>query len=251
MAAKLEQLAKECQDKYPQIADGLTNLAKTARQLGAPESFSGEAPVEKQAIETLEAVKIYPEISLEAEWNRQAQNLAKLFAKELKFNTPGEYVATLPEFEPQPENWKGRLDTSVLVETRISLKRQCELVGINYVSDGLRKTDWNKKLKGYTTPQAPYAAWLEDGGNNLNKKPENVKENLKTDELGGTELEGIALYISNPKILEHHYLDLPGTTDGSGYSACLRLWGGRPKLHCRWTDNAPPRFGSVVRGRQK
>lgn len=44
MAANLERLAKEWQDKYPQIASGLNDLAKTARKLGAPESFSAQTP---------------------------------------------------------------------------------------------------------------------------------------------------------------------------------------------------------------
>lgn len=49
MAARLEQLAREWQDKYPQIAKGLDNLAKTARQLGAPESFSAAKTVTPEA----------------------------------------------------------------------------------------------------------------------------------------------------------------------------------------------------------
>lgn len=208
-------------------------------------------PVEKQVVKTAETIKIYPEISLEEEWKRQAQKLAGFFAKELEFKTPEEYIATLPEFEPQPENWKGRLDTPVLVETRISVKRQCEIAGIQYLSDGLNKTDWNKKRKDYKTPTCPYKAWLDDGRNHMDRKPSDARSNLKVDELSGTELEGVALYISNPKILEHHYLDLPGTAVGPDRTACLRLWGGRPELDCYLVVNAHPKFGSVVRGRQK
>lgn len=213
-----------------------------------------KASIEEQAAKTPETVKIYPEISLEEEWNRQAQNLARLFAKELKFKTFEEYIATLPKFEPQPKSFEGRLDTPVLVETRISIERQCGLAGIQYASDGLRKIAWNEKLRGYTPPQVPYATWLEDGRNNLNKKPKDVRKNLKKeDELGGTELDGIALLISNPKILEDHNLDLPGTSVEfeSDVVACLDLWGGQPRLGCRRVDEENPMFGSVVRGRQK
>lgn len=231
------------------LADVIAGIHKL---LGSDIPFPSVAtPVEKQVVKPAETIRIYPEIPLEAEWNRQAQNLAGLFAKELGFKTPEEYVATLPKFESQPENWKGRLDTPVLVETRISTERQCELAGINYASDGLRKADWNKELKGYKTPDAPYATWLDDGRNHMNIKPRDVRKNLRADELGGTELDGIALYISDPKILKHHYLDLPGTAVESDYAAYLDLWLGRPRLCCRLVVSTDPGFGSVVRGRQK
>lgn len=258
MAANLERLAQEFkQAGHPEVADGASALARLARKLKAPENFltvpalNTSVAVEMQAAAAPETVKIYPEISLEEEWNRQAQNLARFFAKELKFETSEGYIATLPKFEPQPKKWEGRLDTPVLIETRISPKRQCELVGIQYVSDDLEKTDWNEILKNYTTPKVPYTSWLEDGRNNLKKKPENVRKNLGADEFGGTELEGIALYISNPKILEHHFLDLPGTSVGSFDASSLILWDGQPRLFYVWVGFAGPRFGSVVRGKQR
>lgn len=195
-----------------------------------------------------EAVKIYPEISFEQEWDRQAQNLARLFAKELKFNTPEEYIATLPKFKPQPENFKGRLDTPVLIETRITPQRQCELVGIEYALNRFDGGKWEKD------PKDPCAVWLGDGRSNLNKKSEDVRKNLKDDECGGTEFDGIALYIFNLEILEHHFLDLPGVTPvNSVSSACLdlRLRDGRPTLRWNWVNFPRTRSGSVVRGRQK
>ena len=211
----------------------------------------GTVPVEKQAIKTSETRKIYPEISLEEEWQRQTQGFIRLGFHTKLGLTEENYSRRFPKFTPQPENFKGRLDAPVLVETRISPEDQCKLAGIQYVLGGLAKRDWNEKRKDYTTPKAPYAAWLEDGGNNLGKKPEDVRKNLKDDEIAGTELDGIALYISNPKILEHHSLDLPGTSVGSDRAASLRLWRGRPRLSYSWIDDAFPKFGSVVRGRQK
>ncbi|MEK7450435.1 MAG: hypothetical protein AAB662_00685 [Patescibacteria group bacterium] len=210
-------------------------------------------PVEKPAVKTpeIQAIKLYPEISLTEEWSRQAQNLARLFAKELKFKIPEEYIATLPKFEPQPKDWKGRLDAPVIVETRISPSRQAELAGIQYALDGLNKTDWNQNLKGYITPTAPYAAWLDDGRNHMNEKVEDVRSNLESDEIAGTDFDGIALHIPNPRILKHHFLDLPGTAVGSDCAVFLDLWGGRPKLSYDFVGHAGPGFGSVVRGRQK
>jgi len=192
-----------------------------------------------------------PEISLEIEWNRQAQNLAGFFAKELKFKTPEGYITTLPKFEPQPENWKGRLDTPVIVETRIRPERQAQLVGMYYFLIEGTKTDWNKEIKNYLIPNAPYAAWLEDGRNNRNRRPKDVRRNLKPDEIAGTELDGIALYISNPKILGYHFLDLPGTSIGSDHTAMLTVSSGKTVMSHSSTEEATPFFGSVIRGRQK
>lgn len=199
-----------------------------------------------------ETVKVYPELSLEQEWQRQAQRFIDLgFHTELGFKTPEEYTATLPKFEAQPKEWKGRLDTPVIVETRVTPERQAKLAGLQYFLGGLNKADWNQKLKDYTSPEPPYAAWLDDGRNHMNKSVKEVRENLKADELAGTEFDGIALYVSNPKILEHHFMDLPGTSVGSGGAACLRLWSVEPKVYYYFVSHAGPVYGSVVRGRQK
>lgn len=200
----------------------------------------------------VETIKVYSEISLQEERIRQIQGFIKFGFHTKLGKTEEEYAERFPEFTPEPKRYKEGLGIApVLVETGISPKDQCELAGIEYVSGGLNRVDWNEARKNYVTPKAPYAAWLEDGRNNLNKKPTDVRKNLKADEFGGTELEGIALYISNPKILEHHFLDLPGTTVGSDGSACLFLWLGRPELSYDFADGASPGFGSVVRGSQK
>lgn len=208
-----------------------------------------QEPPEEEAVR-VETVKIYPELSLEEEWQRQIQGFIKLgFHTELG-QTEDEYAKRFPKFTSQPESFKGRLDTPVLVETEIDPKLQCELAEVGYILGGLIKTDLNKNLlENYTTPEAPYAAWLEDGRNNINKKPKDIRKNLKDDEIAGTELDGITLYISNPKILEDHFLDLPGTAFGFAGSACLGLRDGRPDMSYRWVDDALPEFGSVVRGR--
>lgn len=214
---------------------------------GLPDARKADKPQPLRA----ETVKVYPEISLEEEWQRQIEGFIRLgFHTELG-KTEKEYAKRFPRFTSQPDTFKGRFDTPVLVETEISPERQCELAGIQYFLDGLDKTDWNENRKNYTAPEAPYPAWLNDGRDNRNKKPEDVRKKLKDDEIAGTEYDGIALYISNPEILKHHFLDLPGTTVGSDRAAYLSLWHGRPRLHRRWGGLADPRWGSMVRGRQK
>ena len=243
MAANLERLAKEWAEKgYPQMEEYLNAGAKKARQLGAPESFS----VESQLAKT-ETIKIYPEISLEEEWNRQSQNLAALFVKELGL-TNEQYIASLPKFELQPKEYKGRLDIPVIVETRVPLEKMLKLVGINkYFNVGLIK-EWEKDK--FETPKTPYTTWLNDSSINLNKSVDTVRKGLKSDERGGTVFDGIALYLRDPKILEHHFLDLPGSQVVSGRAPYLNRWNEQPRLNHFWTAHASPNGGSVVAGRK-
>jgi hypothetical protein len=126
------------------------------------------------------------------------------------------------------------------------------LAGINY-SDESSKTDWNLELKNYESPKTPYSAWLGDGRISLGEKVEDVRRKikLKTDEAGGTELDGIALYISHPEILEDYSLYLPGTCAGLGFAVFLHLRIGRPELIRRSVSHADHRCGSVVCGKQK
>lgn len=178
-------------------------------------------------------------IDLSSEWNRQARILAKLFAKELKFKTQEEYIATLPKFEPQPESFKGRLDTLLLVETRVPIERQCKLAGIDYAPphrygiDQLSSVeDWTGDSEGYKTPNTPYATWTNtpenlnpydfsretnEGKRFLNRDVKGVRQELLADERGGTVFDGVALYIAKPQYVKDltgrgFFLELLGTS---------------------------------------
>lgn len=81
-----------------------------------------------------------------------------------------------------------------------------------------------------------------------------VRGDLGADERGGNIFDGIALYLKDPTLLEHHGFDLPGSDlPGqiiSDYAPSLYSWHGKPKLYCRRTDGAWSHFGSVRAGRQ-
>lgn len=193
-----------------------------------------------------EGKKVSSEVSLKQEWDNQSQKLANLFAQELGL-TKEAYIATLPKFEPQPESWRVRFDIPVIVERRVPLKRMLELAGIVRYFDVDLIKDWEKGK--FNTPKTPYATWLNDGSVNLGKSVSNVRKSLKNDERGGTVFDGIALYLKDPKILEHHYLDLPGSRVGSGRAPNLDRWSGQPKLSHDFVDDAHSRYGSVVAGK--
>lgn len=150
-------------------------------------------------------------IVLDQEWNRQAQNLARLFAKELEFKTPEEYIATLPTFEPQPEEYKGRLDIPVIVETRVPLGRMLELAGlVNYYVNVDIVTDWGEG--NFATPSTPYASWINNRTSDLGNSVKAVRTSLKDDERGANIYDGIAIYLRDPKILDiPAFLALPGS----------------------------------------
>ena len=186
---------------------------------------------------------------LEGEWQRQAENFIRLgFHKALRMRE-GRYVDSLPHFSPQPENFKGRFDIPLLVETRLPVPQQARLAKVTYYLEGLNVRDWEEDPLGYQTLDHPYTTWVQDGKKNLKVSVENVRAELESDERGGTEYDGIAFYIHHPEILEDHFIDLPGTSVGAGGAPCLGVFGGEPELNGNFVDDASPRFGSLSCGR--
>jgi len=238
MAVEIEKSAREILGKLPvdhpdrEFIDGLFRATKgynTRAGLNSEESCG--------------------KVNLKTERTRQAQRLIQLgFHRELGLSKK-EYLASLSKFGPQPEAFKGRFDIPILVETRIPIERQCKLTGIKYLLEGVDFQDWPKDLQGYRTPDKPYFAWMQDGSKNLNETVQNVRETFKEDERGATIFDAIGLYLAHPEILKHHFINLPGTSVGSGYAPCLSLWYGGLWLHDCWVDGAGPSFGSASCGR--
>ncbi|HSX40044.1 MAG TPA: hypothetical protein VLF68_00335 [Candidatus Saccharimonadales bacterium] len=189
------------------------------------------------------------ELDLRAEWQRQAERYVEsAFHAELGLSEE-DYLASLPKFAEQPENFRNRFDTPVLVETRINSARQAELAGLGFYLGGLSVADW-KDSQGYKTPDAPYATWMQDGKKNLGRSVRDVRATLGPDERGATLADGIALYITHPEILKDHYVDLPGTSVGSAYAPFLCRWDDRPEVDCSGVGYAASDFGSASCGRE-
>ena len=201
-----------------------------------------------------ETVKIYPEIPLEENLERQAGRYT-----ELEFYKHPEIEISKGKFKdlimglaiPQPENFRGRFNSPVAVFGQIPIKDQCERAGIDYFLGGLNVNDWPDDPQNYQTPNALYLAWTDEGARNMDRKVKDVRRELAPDERGGTQFDGVALYIVKPNVLQTRFLDLPGTTVEPAYAASLRLWDGRPRLDDDFVDVASPGFGSLVCGRQK
>lgn len=199
-----------------------------------------------QASSATEKVAVEPTPDLEKDWQKQAKQLAHLFAKEVG-QSKDEYMDKLPKFSPQPEQFKGRLDTFVIAETRVALPRMVKIVGIVPYYDIVKTKDWQKDT--FRTPDRPYTTWLHDGSKNVEKSVETVRNNLAVDERGGTIYDGIGLYLKDSATLKHHSLDFPGSQVGADYAPFLFVWRVRPKLNDRWVGSEYTVFGSVVAGR--
>ena len=194
------------------------------------------------------------EIPLEAEMERQAvMYLEREFHKHKKIQMPkGKFKDSIMGLVvPQPEEFRGKLNSPVAVFGQIPAEDQCRLAGIDYFLKGLNVRDWPDDPQNYQTPNSLYLAWTDEGARFMNRKVEDVRKKLAPDERGGTEFDGIALYIAKPQILKTRFLDLPGTAVGPGFAACLGRWDGRPWLNDYFVDRAAPVFSSLVCGRQK
>jgi hypothetical protein len=151
---------------------------------------------------------------LKAERARQVGIFIKLgFHKELGLKER-EYRDSLPMFTHQPEEFRGKFDYPVLVETRIPLERQCALAGISqqlseWSTNHLEFCDWS--VGGYLTPSEPYVTWMHDGSRNLKLTVREVRKRLVANERGATVLEGVSLFLAHPHIWQYHHVDLPGT----------------------------------------
>lgn len=233
--------------EYPEIGNMLRAAAAAAKRMDAPEEFSAAGARETE----VKVESKTPELDIETEWSKQAALLAELFASELDMSRD-EYTESLPRFYPQPEAYKGKLDSPLIVPVHpeLGIDRTVRIAGITpyYDADGTK--DWKDRRHGFTTPQVSYTTWVDDGSRSLGMSVDAVRKNLAIDERGGTVFDGLALYLKNPDILKQYYLDLPGSQTGSDDAPDLRLWYGKPLLDVYWTDGAFPDFGSVRAGRE-
>lgn len=191
-----------------------------------------------------DGAEISPELALEADWQKQAHKMAKLFARKLHL-TEKEYIADLPKFRPQPESFKGRFDIPVIVETRIPLKKLVKLAGLrqsrltNFAlafteeGGGIFHIGQIKDWEGnrFITPDIPYTAWLTDLRRlyRRGRSPAWVREFLAPDERGGTVYDGVALYLKDPAIInEDRFLACPGSKRIDDVEVpCFGIFGGK------------------------
>ncbi|MBI3282534.1 hypothetical protein HYZ70_00475 [Candidatus Curtissbacteria bacterium] len=115
----------------------------------------------------------------------------------------------------QPERHMDRVDIPVVsLGAQIPREDFCKAAGINYWLEGLSVTNWPDDPKGYRIPEGMHLVWMSDGGENLDRKVEDVREDLRLNladiARGATGFDGLPLVAVHPRVLEHHFPDLPG-----------------------------------------
>lgn len=170
------------------------------------------------------------------------------FGRELKFASEAEYLATIPAIPNFPEEYDGYFDLLVLMDARIGLKRQSELLGVNFNwDDDDSFVDFDSSLR----PKQPcYWMRCQNGKRNLKRKVRDCRTSFQHFEVGCSAVEGLGIFAQNRDILRSHYMDLPGSVrrghrDGAAY---LGLCGGGPELDASFDDDAVPGCGSASRG---
>lgn len=150
----------------------------------------------------------------------------------------------------RPEKFADGLSLPLAVLGQVPPKDVYTASGFDYFLNNSDVRDWPGDPYGYRTPQRLYLARMVDTGiGNLNKKVEAVRANLAADLRGATEADGSGFIVAHPRILEHHYSDLPGTRVGLDRAPCLALFSGGPEVDYLWVGGASPRFGSALCGR--
>lgn len=170
------------------------------------------------------------------------------FGRELKFASEAEYLATIPAIPNFPAEYDGYFDLLVLMDARIGLKRQSELLGVNFNwGDDDSFVDFDSSLR----PKQPcYWMRCQNGKRNLKRKVRDCRTSFQHFEVGCSAVEGLGIFAQNRDILRSHYMDLPGSVrrDNHDNAAYLNLYESRPKLNTNFDDNANPKYGSASRG---
>lgn len=151
-----------------------------------------------------------------------------------------DYYLSIPQKPKLNQKFFQRgFDKLVLVDPRISINTQLNLIGIN------TDLDLNNLHDLVVSPKQPYWIQVNDGNNNRGKSPKSCLSNLCDKARGLTVIEGISLYMHFPSILSDHFIYLPGSYYGT-YSNVphIRIWKGKPGLYAD-SSQAYTHYGSA------
>ena len=160
------------------------------------------------------------------------------------------YLATIPEIPPEYLQ-DSDYEHLVLEESRIGLKRLCELGIIVFGGDDQTFEAWDHRHEDAREPR-----WirLQDGRKNRNRKPDDCRQSFNTDELGTTALQGVCAYLQIPTIVADlnigaggHVMDLPGSVHRVNRQVCAYLGACGGQAGLDWRGRAFPFFGSSSR----
>lgn len=140
-------------------------------------------------------------------WQLQINRLIKLGYPTTLGLSEFEYRASIPQFQPQPEKFKGRFDILLLVDPRVSLKRQLSKQQVSFPEH-----DQFSDYEDLVIPDQPYQLWAQGGSRFRKLSPQDARSRFAEDERGLSLIEGLALFREHPDILLSHPIDLLGST---------------------------------------
>lgn len=202
--------------------------------------------------------KASAELDLNAEWQRQADiRVERGFHVAAGFPDTDEgkkaFLDSLPRFEPQPEEYKGRFDSPRLVIGKIiPWEKQAELAGIS-ISDYQRQriaetVPYDERSR---VPHGPFTGWVNKWGQRFKDKiaPDDARNQLQEDEIGGSPYEAISDCLADSGLnASGGFWDVIGYNVGSDHVPYLGRWRGGPRFRAGWGDHAHGRFRPLVRG---
>ncbi|MBI4276275.1 hypothetical protein HY629_00335 [Candidatus Uhrbacteria bacterium] len=137
-----------------------------------------------------------------------------------RYNTFEEYVQSIPEPPPQPEQWKGRFDRLVLVDERISVLEACEELGLAFAGAQRRF----KTVSAAKPESGVRWMWCNDGKENQSRTPMQLRLSCPKDQTYLTVFEGIALYAQDPTLITDVYaINLVGSNEWDYPTGILRI----------------------------
>lgn len=132
------------------------------------------------------------------------------------------------------------------VAEKVGLTGYLRLVGLAYggTDDTFESHDPKRAKSG--------VRWMigQDGFRNRGRKPNDCRELFQPIEIGMDCIEGAGVYAQNSKVIENHWMDLPGSVrrGNRGRCAYLGVIDGEPELYWNWGGNSLPKCGSASRG---
>ncbi len=156
---------------------------------------------EIRIIERGEKVPTPEERYLTELWWEQVDNFCWYnFHKELGF-TESRYRNSLPRFFQQPKTYKERFDVPLIIETRIPLERQRELVGIILDPSDI---DIHLGITDITpVPDKPYTIWAQRAKKSQERTLMEAVRQFTDDEVGSplVLVEVISYFLNYPRLL--------------------------------------------------
>ncbi|MFH1142671.1 MAG: hypothetical protein V1695_03070 [Candidatus Uhrbacteria bacterium] len=157
----------------------------------------------------------------------------------------------IPQIPIWPTIYSAYLNRNILVDKRVldkvRLKEVCRLLEVSYPGNDNTFEPYEEGR----TKSGVYWMRAQDGRRNLGKKPRDCRtQRFAPCEVGLEAFEGLSLFAQDRKVLNGHYMDLPGSVRvrSRGDCAYLGLWSGGPELRWCWDDNPFPACSSASRG---